>query len=690
MAIAAKPAQPNCLILDWLCIAFDSRSITKQPAPSAESASRTSGLLTAPFAAQSNTFRRPCDSIDNKMAQFADIFSTRPVLADGAMGTVLYARGVFINRCYDELNLSDPNLILSIHEDYLQAGAEILETNTFGANRFRLTRHGLASKVAEINAAGVKLARQAVDHLQEKQAGTAYVAGSIGPLGVRLEPLGKTGLDEARDAFAEQIRALADAGVDMLIIETMPALNEAREALLAAEETAPQLPVLVMVTVDDESNCLDGSSPQQAAALLTEWGADAIGVNCSTGPSTVLTAIEAMRSATTLPLAAMPNAGMPRAIEGRNIYLCSPEYMASFARKAIAAGAQIVGGCCGTTPNHIRAMRSAMRAIDAQARVSDGGKHAEISTETPPAPLGQRSRIGSLVEQGGFVTLVEIVPPKGIDCSKEIEGARLLAQLGVHAINVPDSPRASARMSAQSLCIQIQQHTGIETILHYTCRDRNVLSIQSDLLGASSIGLRNILCLTGDPPKLGNYPDATAVFDVDAIGLVNIVRRLNHGLDIGSNSIAASTNFTIGVAANPGVPDIEHELRRFAYKVEAGAEYSITQPVFDLRLLEEFLNRIESFRIPVIAGIWPLTSLRNAEFMKNDLRVSMPEEIMLRMAQADTPDAARKEGILIAQEMLEAVRPMVQGVQVSAPFGRYTAAAEVIASVLPQAASLTE
>jgi homocysteine S-methyltransferase len=326
-----------------------------------------------------------------------------------------------------------------------------------------------------------------------------------------------------------------------------------------------------------------------------------------------------------------------------------------------------------------------MRAIDAQARVADGGKHAEISTETPPAPLGQRSRIGSLVEQSGFVTLVEIVPPKGIDCSKEIEGARLLAQLGVHAINVPDSPRASARMSAQSLCIQIQQQTGIETILHYTCSDRNVLSIQSDLLGASSIGLKNILCLTGDPPKLGNYPDATAVFDVDAIGLVNIVRRLNHGLDIGSNSIAASTNFTIGVAANPGVPDIEHELRRFAYKVEAGAEYAITQPVFDLRLLEEFLNRIESFRIPVIAGIWPLTSLRNAEFMKNDLRVSMPEEIMLRMAQVTSPDAARKEGILIAQEMLEAVRPMVQGVQVSAPFGRYIAAAEVIASVLPKA-----
>jgi methionine synthase I (cobalamin-dependent)/5,10-methylenetetrahydrofolate reductase len=617
------------------------------------------------------------------MTEFADIFANRPVLADGAMGTVLYARGIFINRCYDDLNLTDPGLILSIHEEYLQSGAEILETNTFGANSFRLARHGLAGKVAEINTAGVRLARQAVEHLKEKQAGDAWVAGSVGPLGVRLEPLGKTGLDEARAAFAEQISALAGAGVDLLIIETMPALNEAHEALIAAREMAPHLPVLVMVTVDDDSNCLDGSSPEQAAARLTEWGAGAIGVNCSTGPATVLTAIEAMRKATTLPLAAMPNAGMPRAVEGRNIYLCSPEYMASFARKALAAGAQFVGGCCGTTPNHIRAMRSAMRAIDAQARVVGSGPALEISTETPPAPLGQRSRIGALVEQGSFVTLVEIVPPKGIDCVKEIEGARLLAGLGVHAINVPDSPRASARMSAQSLCIQIQQHTGIETVLHYTCRDRNILSIQSDLLGASSIGLKNILCLTGDPPKLGNYPDATAVFDVDAIGLVNIVRRLNHGLDIGANSIGASTNLTIGVAANPGVPDIENELRRFKYKVEAGAEYAITQPVFDLRLLESFLERIKDYRIPVIAGIWPLTSLRNAEFMKNDLRVSMPEEIMLRMAQCDTPDAARREGVLIAQEMLEAVRPFVQGVQVSAPFGRYTVAAEVIASVLP-------
>ena len=618
------------------------------------------------------------------MTRFADIFAGRPVLVDGAMGTVLYARGVFINRCYDELNLSEPGLILSIHEEYLQAGAEIIETNTFGANRFRLARYGLAGNVAQINAAGVRLARQAVEHLREKQAGDAWVAGSVGPLGVRLEPLGKTGLDEARAAFAEQIDALAEAGADLIVIETMPALNEAHEALAAAREVAPDLPVLVMVTVDEESNCLDGASPAQAASLLTEWGAGAIGVNCSTGPATVLTAIEAMRSASALPLAAMPNAGLPRAVEGRNIYLCSPEYMAEFARNAIAAGVQIVGGCCGTTPNHIRAMRSAMRAIDAQARVQVTGAAPPLSTETPPAPLSERSRIGSLIANDSFVSLVEIVPPRGISCANEIEGARKLAQLGVHAINVPDSPRASARMSAQSLCIQIQQHTGIETILHYTCRDRNLLSIQSDLLGASSLGLHNILCLTGDPPKLGNYPDATAVFDVDSIGLVNIVHRLNHGLDIGANAIGASTNFTIGVAANPGVPDIEQELRRFFYKVEAGAEYAITQPVFDLRLLESFLKRIEGHRIPVIAGIWPLTSLRNAELMKNDQRVSMPEEIMLRMAQADSPDAAREEGIRIAEEMLAAVRPMVEGVQVSAPFGRYDLAAQVIARVLPR------
>jgi methionine synthase I (cobalamin-dependent)/5,10-methylenetetrahydrofolate reductase len=609
----------------------------------------------------------------------------RPVLCDGAMGTMFYGGGVFINRCYDELNVSQPELVRSIHAQYLQAGAEIIETNTFGANSFRLERYGLADRVRELNLAGVKLARQCVDEIREKQASEAFVAGALGPLGVRLEPAGKVTAEEAYQAFADQVEALIEGGpgvgADLLVIETMVSIAETEQAVKAARTVAPELPLMVMVTVDEEGNCLDGTPPERTAELLTAWGVDALGCNCSSGPAVVLSVIERMRTATTLPLAAMPNAGMPRSVDGRNIYLTSPEYLASFARKFVKAGVTFVGGCCGTTPNHIRAMRSALRALGAQEAAVEVMAKPEpeaVESKIEPPPLGQRSKIGAMIAAGDFVTLVEIVPPKGIDCSKELEGAAQLHRLGVDAINVPDSPRASARMSAQSLCVQIQQHVGIETILHYTCRDRNILSIQSELIGASSIGLKNILCLTGDPPKLGNYPDATAVFDVDAIGLIKIVEKLNHGLDIGKNSIGGSTGFTISCAANPGVADIDSEVRRFAFKVEAGAEFAITQPVFDLRLLEQFLRRIEGFRIPVIAGIWPLTSLRNAEFMKNDLKVSMPESIMARMAAVTSPEAGRAEGIKIAQEMLAEVRAQVQGVQVSAPFGKYTAAAQVL------------
>jgi methionine synthase / methylenetetrahydrofolate reductase(NADPH) len=632
-------------------------------------------------------------STSAESAGVARLFTGVPVLCDGAMGTMLYARGVFINRCYDELNLSQPEMVREVHAEYLQAGAEVVETNTFGANRFRLEHHGFEDKVREINVAGVKLARECVERIREKQASDAFVAGSIGPLGVRLEPLGKVGLDEARDAFAEQISAMIEGGpgvgVDLLVIETLTSLVEAEQAIRAARSVAPGVPVIVMMTVDEDGNCLDGASAETAATKLTAWGADAIGCNCSAGPATVLSVIERMRPLTSLPLAAMPNAGIPRAVEGRTIYLTSPEYMASFTRKLVKAGASIVGGCCGTTPSYTRAMKSALRAMDAmeagaqvmEKAIADKDAAAEVKNKVAPPPLAERSKLGSMIAAGDFVRMVEIVSPKGIDCSKELDGAAYLHKLGVDVINVPDSPRASARMSAQSLCVQIQQHVGIETVLHYTCRDRNVLSIQSDLLGASSIGLKNVLCLTGDPPKLGNYPDATAVFDVDAIGLVNIVRNLNCGLDIGKNSIGGSTGFTISVAANPGVPDIDQEVRRFAYKVEAGAEFAITQPVFDMRVLEEFLRRVEQFRIPVIAGIWPLTSLRNAEFMKNDLRVSMPESIMARMAAVTSPEAAKAEGVKIAQEMLAEAKPMVQGVQVSAPFGKYSAAAQVLGLV---------
>jgi methionine synthase / methylenetetrahydrofolate reductase(NADPH) len=611
-----------------------------------------------------------------------EAFSTRSVLCDGAMGTMLYSRGIFIQHCYDELNLSQPDLIRTIHEEYLQAGAEIVETNTFGANRYRLERHGLQDKVHAVNVAGARLARQAVDQHREKQASRAYVAGAVGPIGVQIEPLGKVAFDEARAAFAEQVRALDEGGVDLLAIETMTSLSEVHQAILAARKTAPHLPIIAMMTIDEEGNTLDGSSPETAAAKLTEWGADAIGCNCSAGPATVLSAIERMRAATSLPLAAMPNAGMPRAVDGRNIYLCSPEYMASFVKKFAAAGVQFIGGCCGTTPNHIRAMRSTLRALDARKTSPVATAAASVQNAVEPPPLAVRSKLGGDLAAGKFVALVEIVPPRGFNCQREVEAAAMLAQHGVEAINVPDSPRASARMSALSLCLQIQQQVGVESVLHYTCRDRNVLSIQSDLLGAASLGLKNILCLTGDPPKLGNYPDATAVFDVDAIGLVNIVRNLNHGLDIGGNATGASTGFAIGVAANPGVPDLDNEVRRFAYKVEAGAEYAITQPVFDLKLLEAFLKRVEQFHIPVIAGIWPLVSLRNAEFMRNDLRVFVPDEILLRMQRADTPELARAEGVKIAQEMLTEARGMVQGVQVSAPSGRFQAALTVMESVL--------
>ena len=617
---------------------------------------------------------------------FSETSGTGTVLCDGAMGSMLYGRGIFINRCYDELNVTQPDVVSEVHREYLQAGAIILETNTFGANAIRLERYGLEAKARDFNRAGVQLAREAVTQMREKQASEAFVAGAIGPLGVRVGGDSKVSEDEAYAAFAEQVKALAEGGpgvgADLLVIETVMAMNEVKLALRAARTEAPDLPVIAMVTVDNDGNCLDGTSAEEAARLIESWGADAVGCNCSEGPQIVLSTIERMRAVTQLPLAAMPNAGMPKVVDGRHLYLTSPEYMASFARKFVKAGARFVGGCCGTTPQHTRAMRGALRALEAQVagvqEVESGATAVEAASKIEPIPFKDRSKIGAMIAAGEFCTLVEIVPPKGFDCSKELEGAEELYKLGVDAINVPDSPRASARMSAQSLCVQIQQRVGIETILHYTCRDRNLLSIQSDLLGAASIGLKNILCLTGDPPKMGNYPEATAVFDVDAIGLTRIVRDLNCGLDIGGGSVGGSAGFTVGVAANPGVADIDNEVRRFAAKVEAGGEYGITQPVFDLRLLEEFLNRIEGFRIPIIAGIWPLTSLKNAIFMRDDLKVSVPDSILGRMSKAESPEAARAAGIAIAQEMLAEVRGRVQGVQVSAPFGKYKAAAQVL------------
>jgi methionine synthase / methylenetetrahydrofolate reductase(NADPH) len=590
------------------------------------------------------------------------------------MGTLLYAKGIFINRSYDELNLSQPDLIRAIHHDYLQAGAEIIETNTFGANSFRLARHSLADKVRDINLSGARLAREAAKSFD------VLVAGSVGPLGTRIEPLGKTSFEEAREAFRHQIQALVEGGVDLLILETFGYLEEIHQAMLAARDVSATLPIVAQVTIDEDGNCLDGADPETFAPKLAEWGADVIGCNCSIGPVAMLDAVERVRAVTSLPLAAQPNAGMPRSVEGRNIYLCSPEYMASYARKFVAAGVRIVGGCCGTTPDHIRVMKSALRVGEARGRTNSthvGAGHGAPAV-VPAAPLESRSLLGAKLGRGEFVTMVEIVPPKGIDIRKEVEGARFLKSVGVDAVNIPDSPRASAKMSNQALSLLIQQEVGIQAIMHYTCRDRNVLCIQSDLLGAAAVGIKNLICITGDPPKMGNYPDATAVFDVDAIGLVNIVHNLNRGLDLGGNPIGNGTGFVIGVGANPGLTDLDEEVRRFEYKVEAGAEYVVTQPVFDIRLLENFLRRIEHCRIPVVVGIWPLVSVRNAEFMKNELRVSVPDSILERMARAQTPEAARAEGVAIAREMLLAARQTVQGAQISAPQGRYNLAVDVV------------
>ncbi|MGB8890161.1 MAG: bifunctional homocysteine S-methyltransferase/methylenetetrahydrofolate reductase [Candidatus Korobacteraceae bacterium] len=593
------------------------------------------------------------------------------VLCDGAMGTLLYSKGIFINRCYDELNLSAPDLIRGIHQDYLKAGAEVIETNTFGANSFRLAKHGCLDKLVEINRQGARLAREAAKSFD------ALVAGAVGPLGVRIEPLGKVSLTEARDAFREQIVALNQEGIDLVILETFGYLEELHQALLAARDVNPDLPVVAQVTIDEEGNCLDGSSPEHYGAQLEAWGADVIGCNCSVGPVAMQDALERVRAVTTAPLAAQPNAGIPRSVEGRNIYLCSPEYMANFMDGFVNAGVRLIGGCCGTTPDHIHAMKLFLKVGAARSASYQVRKATEAKPVEPP-PLRERSELGRKIADGEFVTMVEIVPPRGTDAKRELEGARFLKSVGVDGINIPDSPRASARMSNQALCLLVRQQIGIEPILHYTCRDRNVLGIQSDLLGASAIGIRNLICITGDPPKMGDYPDATAVFDVDSIGLVNIVHNLNRGLDIGGNPIGNSAGFVIAVGANPGSLNIDEEIRRFEYKVEAGAELAVTQPVFDLRLLEDFMRRIEHLHVPVVAGIWPLTSTRNAEFMKNELRVSIPDEIFARMAKATTADAARAEGVAIARDMLAAAKDIVQGAQISAPFGRYSCAVDVL------------
>jgi len=624
-------------------------------------------------------------SASPRVTAFREQLSRRVIVADGAMGTMLYDKGVFINRCYDELNLSAADMVRQIHADYVKAGAEILETNTFGANRMRLAAFGLGEKLKAINQAGVKLAREAGKD-------TVFVAGAMGPLGANIEPLGPTSFAEARSIFHEQAECLVEAGVDLLILETFYNLDEMREAIFAARAAAgPEMVIVGQVTIDDYGNLRGGADTETFTKMLDEWPVDVIGTNCSAGPKVMLETIEKMMQYSKKPMSAMPNAGHPQRVEGRHIYLCSPEYMSQYARRFLWAGVKIIGGCCGTTPEHIKLVRSEARSLQpGQHIVSEPGsssdgiavvKHVERMAKIP---VKDKSQLGAKLAAGKFVAFVEILPPRGVDASKEIAGAALCKAAGIDCINVPDGPRASARMSAQVTCQMIQRDAGIEAVNHFCCRDRNILGIQSELLGGHAAGVRNLICITGDPPRMGPNLNATAVFDVDAIGLVNIVNNLNHGLDIGGAPMGSQTALLLGVGANPGALNMDEEIHRFELKVKAGAEYAVTQPVFDLDLLERFLKRTEAFRIPVICGIWPLTSYRNAEFMVNELRVPVPEHFMERMRKVDNADKARAEGVAIAREMTARVRQMVQGVQLSAPFGRYQMAIDVAEAIGPR------
>ncbi|SMF32285.1 bifunctional homocysteine S-methyltransferase/methylenetetrahydrofolate reductase [Pseudobacteriovorax antillogorgiicola] len=617
---------------------------------------------------------------------FTEVLSQKiALLFDGATGTELYNRGLFINRCFEEANLSNPNLIRELHEDYVKAGAQVLSTNSWGANSFKLRTHNLHDKTYEINKKAASIAREAIGP-------DGYVAGSVGPLGVRIEPWGPTSFEEAKNSFKEQIKGLVDGGVDVISLETFGDISELQQAILASRELNPKMPVIAMITINPEGQMPVGTPAEWAIKKITEWGVDALGFNCSVGPQPIMSAVKKIQNTTRCPIVVQPNAGLPKQVDGRTIYMCTPEYMAEFTKHFLEAGVQFVGGCCGTSPQHIKSMAQAFRHQKAM-RHSEGDLSPEFSSIEHTSsgdicaegcervPLEKKSKWAQKIANGQMVSSVELLPPSSVLPDKILERSKQLKDAGVDAINIPDGPRASARMSAILTSVMIEQKVGIETVLHYTCRDRNLLGMQSDMMGAHAIGLRNMLLVTGDPPKLGNYPDATGVFDIDAIGLTNMVHRLNGGLDLGGRPIGEPTALTIGVGVNPVHRDFDYEMKRFKYKVEAGAEWAITQPVFDLRALYKFIDHIEkeNIKIPIIAGIWPLLSFRNAQFMNNEVPgVVIPDEIMKRMAEPQSPEDAKKVGVEIAHTMVEELGDSVQGIQVSAPFGRADLALKVL------------
>ncbi len=594
---------------------------------------------------------------------------------DGAMGTVLYDRGVFVNICYDALSLEQPELVGQIHRDYVDAGAEILETNTFGANPVKLSAYGLEAWTAEINQAAARLALEAAD-------GRAFVLGAIGPLGVRLEPWGPTAVDEAAGFFSTQMTALLDAGVHGLILETFSDVNELETAIRTARGLT-ELPIFAQLTVGEGGSTAFGTDAAEGARRLRDAGADVVGLNCSVGPAAMLDAMEAMADAVDLPLAAQPNAGLPRTVGDRKIYLASPEYMARYALRLHEAGVRFLGGCCGTTPDHTRVLADTVRGLQPR---HDSLRTPFVTTrEAPlePPPLAARSRWGAAIS-AGWATSIEVVPSAGWDATEMLEAAAQAGEACVDAVGIVDRPRGRSRMAALPAAALIVAQGGIEPLMHYTCRDRNMMGMISDLLGAAGLGLRNVLLVSGDPPVQGPYPDSTSVYDIDSIGLTNVVAGLNRGIDPGGARVGASTGFVTAVAVNPCAADHEGELRRFRYKVEAGADVAITQPVFELETLQRFREEADAADFPLILGLWPFASLRNAEFLAHEVPgVHVPDSVLRRMARAQEQgrEHAREEGIAIAVEVALELGPHVQGVHVGTPGGDVEAALAVLAGL---------
>ncbi len=601
---------------------------------------------------------------------------------DGAMGTALYERGVLYTVCFDELCVSRPELIRKVHEDYVAAGAQVLETNTFGANQYRLDAHGFKHRVVEINQAAVKLAREAA---QDK----AFVVGAVGPTGLAFKTVASDEHVHIREAFSEQCRALVEAGVDGLLLETFRHPEELHLALQAAKEAAQsRVPVLAQVSFDAFGTMADGTGPEAMASKLVSWGASGIGVNCADGPAGVYDTVTRMMGAG-VPVMAQPNAGLPRRLEGRFAYMTTPEYFLVYARRLFKAGVAAVGGCCGTTPEHIRKIAAAARMLsgsDYPDLGSGSGEMFERALEAAPGvevvSQERKSELGAKLTKK-FIVSVEVNPPPGLSLDKALEGAKLLQAGGVDVINVADNARASMRMGNLALCLRIQESLGMQTLMHVTSRDRNLLGLVAHLLAAHELGIRNLVVITGDPPKMGDFPDATSVYDIDSIGLLRLITGFNHGVDPGGKPLGAATRFLLATGAEPAASDYAREIERLRKKRDAGAEFIMTQPVYDVEVLERFMRDVEPLGLPVLVGLLPLAGYRNAEFLHNEVPgMSVPDTIRERLRKAGSAEQGREEGIRIAREMLEAVKDRVAGAYIMPPFGRYELALKVIDGII--------